>query len=178
MKKMLFASIAILTALVAQGCGGPKAPADMPKLFPTTITITQEGAPCEDAIVQLVKPEEPTYKWLIGGRTDAQGKCEIKTQGKYKGAPEGSFAVVVYKTVTLESETRKAQPSCPADPEEARIWSQKVHEEERVFEHVDTKYKKATTTDLKIDVVSGKNDQSFDVGPAIEEEVQKMGTTT
>ena len=102
----------------------------------------------------------------------------IKTQGKYNGAPEGSFAVVVYKTVTLESETRKAQPSCPADPEEARIWSQKVHEEERVFEHVDTKYKKATTTDLKIDVVSGKNDQTFDVGPEIEEEVQTMGPST
>lgn len=166
------ASTLAASLLLAVGCGGQKTPPDMPKLQPTTIVITQEGAPVEGASVQLVKPDDLNYKWLAGGLTDAQGRCEIQTHGKYKGAPEGEFAVIVYKTTTSESETRKNVPT-PSDPDEAAEWSRKVAEEERTVEEIDPKYKKADTTDLRITVKSGKNEETFDVGAKVEVEVEQ-----
>ena len=117
-------------ATLIVGCVGQKTPPDMPKLRPTTITITQEGAPCADASVQLLKKDDLTYKWLAGGKTDAMGKCVVKTQGQYNGAPEGDFTVVVYKTVRNESETRKNTPE-PTDPAEAQKWIKKVAEKRK-----------------------------------------------
>ena len=160
---------AVLSALAAAsfGCVGEKTPPDMPKLQPTTITITQEGAPCPDADVQLLKKDDLTYKWFAGGVTDASGKCVIRTLGKYNGAPEGDFTVVVYKTVRNESETRKNTPE-PTDPAQAREWIKKVAEEEKEFDMIDVKYKKIDTSDLMISIVKGKNEQTFDVGPAVQ----------
>ena len=166
LKSILTASTLAASLLFAVGCGGQKTPPDMPKLQPTTIVITQEGAPCEGASVQLVKPDDLNYKWLAGGVTDAQGRCEILTHGKYKGAPEGEFAVVVYKTIRGESETRKNVPE-PSDPKEAMEWNEKVAAEETATDEIDQKYKKADTTDLRVTVKSGKNEETFEVGPKV-----------
>ncbi len=138
----------------------------MPKLQPTRITIVQEGGPCVDANVQLVKKDDLNYKWLAGGRTDDKGVCVVKTQGRYTGAPEGEFQVVVYKTTRLESETRKNTPE-PQDPAEAKEWIKKVAEEELEFEEIDPKYKNYATTDLTISIAAGKNEATFDVGPKV-----------
>ena len=163
----IFAAFAFAVSLAfAVGCGGQKTPPDMPKLQPTTIVITQEGAPVEGASVQLVKPDDLNYKWLAGGLTDAQGRCEIKTHGQYKGAPEGEFAVIVYKTTVAESETRKNVPQ-PTDAKEAMAWNEKVASEEVATDEIDQKYKKADTTDLRVTVKSGKNEETFDVGPKV-----------
>ncbi len=161
---LLFALSLFLAPLY--GCVGEKTPPDMPKLQPTTVTIKQEGAPVADANVQLVKKDDLNYKWLAGGRTDANGVCVVKTMGKYNGAPEGDFQVVVYKTVRSESETRKNVPE-PQNPAEAAEWIKKVAEEEKEFEEIDPKYKKYDQTDLTITVVSGKNAVEFDVGPKV-----------
>lgn len=165
-KKTLLFSVLALANLTFLGCG-EKTPPDMPELQPTTITITQEGQPCADANVQLVKKDDLNYKWLAGGRTDDSGVCIIKTQGKYNGAPEGDFQVVVYKTVRNESETRKNQPQPPEDPAAAQEWIQKVAEEEKEFEEIDPKYKKYDQTDLTISISKGKNNVSFEVGPKV-----------
>ncbi|MBQ7110330.1 MAG: hypothetical protein IJO06_03825 [Thermoguttaceae bacterium] len=165
--KSIFVAFAFAVSLAfVAGCGGQKTPPDMPKLQPTTIVITQDGAPCEGASVQLVKPDDLNYKWLAGGVTDAQGRCEILTHGKYKGAPEGEFAVIVYKTIKGESETRKNVPE-PTDPKEAMEWNEKVAAEETATDEIDQKYKKADTTDLRITVKSGKNEETFEVGPKV-----------
>ncbi len=161
------ATILCAIAFLTLGCLGETTPPDMPKLQPTTITIVQEGAPCPDANVQLLKKDDLTYKWFAGGVTDSTGKCVIRTLGKYVGAPEGDFTVVVYKTVRNESETRKNTPE-PTDPAEAQQWIKKVAEEEKEFDMIDVKYKKIDTSDLTISIVSGKNEQTFDVGPAVQ----------
>ncbi len=163
LRAALILGVAALTA----GCLGQKTPPDMPKLQPTKITITQEGAPCVGASVQLLKKDDLTYKWLPGGVTDAMGVCVVKTQGQYNGAPEGDFTVVVRKTVRNESETRKNTPE-PTDPAEAKEWIKKVAEEEKEFDYVDLKYKKVDTSDLTITITSGKNEATFEVGPAVE----------
>ena len=159
-----FSACALCVAAI--GCGGQKTPPDMPKLYPTSVTIVQEGEPVADAIVQFVKKDNLTYKWLIGGRTDAQGVCQLAVNGKYKGAPEGDFVVVAYKTTITESETRKTTPT-PEDPAEAQAWAEKVAEEESQLDEIDLKYKKFDTTDLTISVVAGKNEATFDVGPKV-----------
>lgn len=165
MSKLNLVIIALGT-LFLMGCG-QKLPDGMPKLYPTLITITQEGKPVADANVKLMKKDELTYKWLAGGRTDELGVCKVKTQGKYDGAPAGDFSVVVYKTVVNESATRKSTPT-PSDPAEAAEWSRKVAEEEASRDVIDTKYKKIQTTDLTISIQEGKNEESFDVGPEVD----------
>ncbi len=168
MKTFNLVAATLLTALVvgALGCGGKKTPPDMPKLQPTTITIVQEGTPVDGATVQLFKPDDLNYKWIVGGRTDAEGQCVVKTNGEYKGAPEGDFVVVVYKSTVTESETRKNVPQ-PTDLAEVAEWSAKVAEEERQIDEIDLKYKKVDTTDLTISIKAGKNEQTFDVGEKI-----------
>ena len=41
---------------------------------------------------------------------------------------------------------------------------------------VDLKYKKPTTTDLKIEISSGKNEQTFDVGKPVNIEFVPLGS--
>ncbi|MBQ9874460.1 MAG: hypothetical protein IJM30_08340 [Thermoguttaceae bacterium] len=166
MRRALIVAALAIPLLTLASCGGRKTPPDMPKLQPTTITITQEGAPVEGANVQLVKKDDLNYKWLPGGITDAQGVCVVKTQGLYPGAPEGDFQVVVYKTTRMESETRKNVPE-PTNPAEAKEWIKKVAEEEKEYEEIDPKYKKYDQTDLTITIASGKNAQTFDVGAKV-----------
>ncbi|MBR4750256.1 MAG: carboxypeptidase regulatory-like domain-containing protein [Thermoguttaceae bacterium] len=172
MKRALIISLLVLPLTALCGCG-EKTPPDMPKLFPTSITITQEGTPVEGASVQLLKKDDLYYKWLAGGTTDASGVCTIRTMGKYTGAPEGTFQVVVYKTNKIESETRKAQPNAPSDPAEAAEWAKKVDEEEKEFDQIDTKYKSVDTTDLTITIASGKNAETLEVGAPVNIEVKK-----
>lgn len=164
-----FLAATVAFAFVSTGCLGEKTPPDMPKLYPTTITLTQDGQPCVEASVQLLKKDDLNYKWLAGGVTDETGKCVIKTMGKFNGAPEGDFTVVVYKTVRTESETRKTTPT-PADPAEAQKWAQKVAEEEKEYDYVDTKYKSVSTSDLTISIKSGKNEETIELGPAVQVE--------
>ena len=152
-------------------CSGVKKPDDLPDLFPTTITILQEGQPVADATVNLLP--EGNSKWFAGGKTDAQGKCIIRTQGKYDGTPAGKFNVVVYKTVTQESETRK-QPE-PTDPVEAKAYYDKIAKEEKIHDFIDLKYKKPTTTDLKLEITSGMNEQTYDVGKPVKIEFIPLG---
>lgn len=174
-KKFIIAhALSLLTCCVAfVGCAGEKTPPDMPKIYPTTITITQAGAPCPGASVQLMKKDDLNYKWFAGGVTDDNGVCVIRTLGKYLGAPEGDFNVVVYKTTMLESETRKNQPTPPEDPTELREWMKKVDEEEKEFEEVDPKYKRIETSDLTISIKAGKNAETFEVGEHVMIEVQR-----
>ena len=174
MKSMLTKSLTVVFVTILLffvSCSKTQKPADLPELFPTTITIVQEGQPVEGATVNLLPVENS--KWFAGGKTDAQGVCHVRTQGKYDGAPGGKFNVVVYKTITLESATRK-QP-VPSDPVEATAYYKKVAQEEQSFDHIDLKYKKPTTTDLKIDITPGKNAETFDVGKPVNIEFVPFG---
>jgi 5-hydroxyisourate hydrolase-like protein (transthyretin family) len=176
MQRALIIALISAPILAFCGCDGEKTPPDMPKLQPTLITIVQEGTPVEGASVQLQKKDDLAYKWFAGGVTDAQGVCVIRTLGKYNGAPEGDFQVVVYKTTRTESETRKNQPSPPQDPEGAQEWVKKVSAEEKEYEEIDPKYKKVELTDLAITIVPGKNAQTFDVGAKVRIENKQMLT--
>ena len=94
----LFTAVAVLCS----GCGGQKLPSDLPKLYPTVITIVQEGKPLSDALVALVNVDS-SISWSCVARTDASGMATMQTNGMYLGAPEGTYKVTVSKQVSERS---------------------------------------------------------------------------
>jgi hypothetical protein len=149
MTKFVFAVIVILTAsIVFSGCGyGPQKPKGFPKsLSPCELTILQDGAPLETANVSLVSPEE-TKDWSAVGITDSAGVVQIYTYGKWKGAPKGTFKVVVTK-----------------DKVEGPDGSEKT------FTLVDEQFIKPETTPLTLEI-KGATKQTFDVGAAVKKRI-------
>jgi hypothetical protein len=91
MSSMLLLS---LLSLGFQGCSQGEAP---PKLYPVTGTLVVGGKPLENITVQLL-PVDPAGKGRPGiGKTDAEGKFTILTNGD-KGANVGKFKVVLQST--------------------------------------------------------------------------------
>ena len=72
----------------------------MPRLYPASITVTQEGVPLEEAMVQLIPEDQANARWGPAGTTDASGVAVLQTNGKYKGAPLGKYKVIVSKMWT------------------------------------------------------------------------------
>ena len=98
---MKFYSLLLMVVLLAVvcGCSKEKRPAGLPPLHPLTIEIYQDGAPLEQAGVDLLADDPAIARWPAGGTTDEKGQCRIYTYG-LPGAPEGKFKVTVSKTVT------------------------------------------------------------------------------
>ncbi|MDR3182062.1 MAG: hypothetical protein LBT89_03930, partial [Planctomycetaceae bacterium] len=84
----------------------------------------------------------------FSGLTDAQGKLTPVAQGKYKGVPAGKWKVGVSKVEFRESGNLE--------------WTVTL---------VDKQYHNASESPLEIVIAKGKNDFTFDVGEAVEEQV-------
>ncbi|MDR1493503.1 MAG: hypothetical protein LBT05_12380 [Planctomycetaceae bacterium] len=154
-------------------CDKTPKPEGMPDLHSAKITIVQEGSPLKDAAVTLLNNDLSQAKWVVGGRTNANGVCILKTQGKYNGALAGKYKVIVTKSEKTESETAK-QP-VPQDSKAAEAYYAKISSEEKFYDYVDLKYKSPDTSDLEIEITAGKNEQTFDVGKAIKKEFVPFG---
>jgi hypothetical protein len=161
-------SILLLTFCVS--CGGDLRPEGMPKLYPATVTVLQENKGLDNAIVTLINEDTTQSKWLVGGRTNSSGTCNILTQGKFNGAPLGKYKVLVTKTEKIESET--AKKPVPQDDNAATEYYAKIHAEEKFYERVIEKYKEPETSDLEIEITKDKNEKTFDVGEAVKIEIK------
>ncbi|MDO4587702.1 MAG: hypothetical protein Q4C95_10450 [Planctomycetia bacterium] len=162
---MKYFSIALLliVSFVVIGCSkGPKKPKELPKLYPLTITLTQEGVPCAEAHINLEPVEKKeSFKWSLGGLTDANGVLKIMTNGNWDGCPEGEYIVRVSKEVILER----------AEAQEGAGEGMPT----KIIRTIPKKYGSKSTSDLKITVKAGQNDEKLDIGPAIEENVPVAG---
>ncbi|MDO5309723.1 MAG: hypothetical protein Q4G03_09600 [Planctomycetia bacterium] len=99
-KKIAVLLSLFLTALLATltSCKRlPPRPDDLPTLYPTKITVTFGGQRVEDVAVILMPIQPELRKWKSGGKTDAQGCCEVKTAFCYQGAPEGQYRLAFSK---------------------------------------------------------------------------------
>ena len=85
---VVLAVVMALGAVGLAGCGG----STMPKVYPATGTVTWKGEPLADATVSFV----PSVGAPSDGRTDAQGKFTIMTNGQ-PGARAGACKVTVSK---------------------------------------------------------------------------------
>jgi hypothetical protein len=161
--------VLVLSLLIFTSCGGEPKPEGLPALYPAKITILQAEKKLDGASVILINEETSQSQWLVGGVTDSNGVCTLKTLGKFDGAPVGKYKVTVEKTTIKESETAK-QP-VPTDPQALNEYYAKIANEEKHYNNVNLKYKLPTTTDLEIEINAGKNENTFDVGEAIMEPI-------
>ena len=97
MKNLYCAALVALSLAVVVGCSGK--PSGFPKTSSCEIVVVDGGAPIEGVEVALI-PETPISGVIVGGKTDASGKCVVQTtfaNFSASGAPEGSFVVTLRK---------------------------------------------------------------------------------
>lgn len=167
MKNTLFAFFGAVALAAVVGCGGPKKPADLPDLYPVKITVIQDGKPLEGASVMLNDPELKV-RFTMGGKTNAQGVAEIKTDAQFPGAPVGKFKVTVAKedVPELPPELQGAQPT---DPAERAEFDRKLAEHSAsICDTVDLKFKRMNTTPEEVEVTTSGAEKTVDVGERVD----------
>ena len=166
---MKFSTIGLLlfTFVCLSGCGGEKRPDGMPPLYSAVcVKVVQDGKPLEDAIVSL-RPDEKGFTWGIGGRTDAQGVAQLWTHGKYKGAPAGTFKVVVTKEV---KDGEKELTEALTRNDEKAAAAIKV----QCFSFVEDKFSSESQTPVKLEITPSSKTLEVDVSPAVKIEKPYM----
>jgi len=146
---------------IVLGCGGPKRPADLPKLYPCKITVIQDGKPLQEAMV-FVRPQDGNLRFVIGGKTDALGVAQVKVDGQWEGVPEGEFLVSISKIVTPPD---LAIPTETTPLHERRRMQDQAAKD--VKETVDTKYSDLVKTQLRLKVGKKAVTEQYDVGAAV-----------
>jgi hypothetical protein len=160
--KMKYSVVGLLLMVLVciSGCSGEKRPDGLPTLYPAaSIKVVQDGQPLEDAIVSL-RPDDKSMKWGVGGRTNAQGVAQLWTHGKYKGAPAGTFKVIVTKNVNAgEKEYLEAMNRNDTNAAEAiKVQS---------FSCVEDKFGTESQTPLTVEITSSSKTLEVNAGPAV-----------
>lgn len=151
------------------GCKKSNKPADLPPLYRCQLTFTQEGTPLENAGV-ILKSTDPSFKWAVGGITNAQGVVDVVTHGQFFGAPEGTYKVVVSKTEAIPDGTPKELPP-DVDPASIMTPSSGMVS---IFTFVEKEYTDAETTPLTIEIKKGKNAETYECGKSIRELLRRV----
>lgn len=111
------------------GCQS-KFPANWPKIYPCKIQVVQNGVPIAGVDVTLIRVSDHG-SWAVSGRTDQNGNAEIETswtKAGQKGAPEGTFKVVLFKPLEPEVD------STPPERLEKMNYAQRKAHEDNLFE--------------------------------------------
>ena len=158
-----FVVVSLLAVLLLSGCGGRARPADLPPLYPCTVTVTQDGQPLGEGSVILVS-SDPSFKWAVFAQLNASGTGKVFTQGLYPGAPEGEYKVVVSKE---ESVSEQVGPAIVRQGEfgEETITPTRL----TVYSHVEKDFTDTATTPLSITISKKGNNQKFDCGKPVRE---------
>jgi hypothetical protein len=143
---------------LVSGCGGGEAlPPGTPKLYPATITVMQDGKPLAGAQVICLNVD-PSNGWTPGGLTDANGIVTLRTLGRYKGAPQGTYDVSVskieYPDIELPSED---------SPEYKRLVKER---DNKTFIVVDPKFSIGKTPH-RVEISPSNLKHEIDVSPAV-----------
>ncbi|MDO4586224.1 MAG: carboxypeptidase-like regulatory domain-containing protein [Planctomycetia bacterium] len=162
-------SVIFIIPFLFVSCGKPK-PDGLPRLYPTRLTVTQDGVPLPGALITL-KPNDSSLSFSCGGMTNENGVVEIQTHGQYAGVPEGK-----YKVIANKSETIKSGPwdEMPKDNESAALTWYHENQDKLKEEHfyvIDAKYRNPQTTDLEITVTSAGLETTVELGPAVHDQV-------
>ena len=102
LRKLSAFAVLLLSVSLVAGCSGK--PSGFPKVKPCEITVTDGGTAVEGVEVNLI-PTAVMSGTIIGGTTDAMGKCVVQTtfaNFAAPGAPEGEFSVVLKKTPKID----------------------------------------------------------------------------
>ena len=152
----------LLVAFLMTGCHRDPRPAGMPKLYPASITVTQEGTPLGGAMVQLIPEDSANSRWGPSGLSDASGIVVLRTNGRYPGAPLGTYKVVVSKQ-EFEPHPHPEWANLPED--DPNHWKYvQIVENLKAYEVVDRKCGSIADTPLRIEVTAKEKTYSVDVG--------------
>jgi hypothetical protein len=148
------------------GCA-QKTPDGMPKLYPTTITITLQGQPLADAGV-LLTPVDTENIWVHGSRTNKQGTATILTHGQYNGVPLGKYKLCVSKTL-VEGEPPLSDIELAQNPKQHQPPPQKY------FHEIPLEYNDSNTTPLELEINVTTNHFTFDIPKRVKIEIPSGG---
>ena len=155
-----FSVLVVVFCIAFSGCGGEPVPDGLPKLYPVTLTFTQAGEPCVEAIVTLV-PESDS-PWGTGGVTNANGSVAVQTHGKFAGAPAGKYKVTISKT----------ENGTVGQASGDMFTTQMI----QTFNLIDPVYSTPATTPLTLEVEAGKKSYpQFELGEKVREVVRPPG---
>ena len=146
------------------GCGGPKTPPDLPKLYPCKIMVIQDNKPLEDALI-LVRHDSG---FGFAGRTDAKGVAVIMADGRWPGVPEGEHVVTISKII----EPTDVQAPQSMFTAEGRNYMEQLAKETK--ETVDLKFSDAKKSELRLKVGKKAVNEKFDVGAAVSVSMSDM----
>ena len=168
MRKTIALFVALTaTILLAAGCNKQELPEGMPEIFPLTLNVTAGGEPAADMLFTFYADG---LAWGVGGKSDAQGKAVIMTQGQYSGAPAGEYTVTVSNYFVTPS---KYGPR-PSDPIAEEEWLKNIEEEYApVYLRVAPEYLERGTTPLKITVAKGTPTVDVNLGDKVDIEVDR-----
>ena len=161
---LLFASFLVTVPIT--GCS-ENLPADMPKLYPASVIVTQEGKPLAGAMVQLIPDDPANSSWGPGGTTDASGVVVLQTNGKYKGAPLGKYKVTVSKRV----KDPHPNPELAGGPEFRRYLA--IDRNLKTYSYVEPQYGSIAETPLSIEVTAKGKTYTVDAGKEIKTEAKR-----
>ncbi|MDO5553821.1 MAG: hypothetical protein Q4G68_08665 [Planctomycetia bacterium] len=153
-------SILFLAMIILFGCKGEKRPEGFPKLYPCSIRVTQDNEPLANANLILYADTDEYDRWSVGGTTNEQGVATIVTNGKFTGAPQGSFTVVITKE---SQEKRDVAPSGSPEPE--FVFG-------KACRLVAKDYGAKETSPARV-TVKGRTTAQIDVGPAVHEVIDE-----
>ena len=135
----------------------------MPKLYPATITVMQDGKPLEGAQVVVISTD-PSMNWSSGGNTDKNGVVKLRTMGQYDGAPIGKYKVGVRKVELPDITLPMDMPSDPAGLKEYYRIAKEI--DDHTFFLVDEKFS-IGKTQLEVEITLSDLKGTVDVSPAI-----------
>ena len=161
MQKTMLVALACVCA-IAFGCSkGPKKPADLPELNPTTITVTyDDGEPIEGAQVVLRLAKSTGGRvWNVVGTTDASGVATMMTDGNWEGVPAGDYQAMVSKDVSVfeEATTPGGSPTLKSSTR-----------------YIDARFNDPRMSGLVAAVQSGSNAFTFQVGEKTESAIETL----
>ena len=162
----------LLTASFIIGCGGHPRPDGMPRLYPASVTVTQEGTPLEGATVTLFSDDPELGRWSPTGVTDASGVAVLHTNSLYRGAPLGSFRVTVAK-MTREPHPNPELAGADYGTADAARYDQ-LDRARKTLTYVEPRYSSMVDTPLTIEITADQRTYSIDAGPRVQEEVRML----
>jgi len=140
--------------------GCTRQPADMPKLYPCTITVLNNGQPLPNAEVHLAKENE-TMALFLFGKVGGNGKANIGTHyGRVvkTGVPEGEFKVAINQNIVLETYDPTVDTANIHNPRVVE-YLKKLEEELERKRDVPKVLTDFATTPLTITIEPGKSNQ-------------------
>ena len=161
MNKLSLLSLFLLAFCFTLGCSDVKRPEGLPKLYPCSLTFTQEGKPMEGAVITLVS-SDPDFRWTIGGIANPSGTAKIMTHGQYPGVPEGEYRVLIRK---VEEEEVNSFKEIDPDTGKEMITGGVI----KVYTTVDKDYTDLEKTPIKITIEKRKYSEAFECGKPIRE---------